>query len=132
MFNEQFCFEISRYVYMFYFWTRKCILKINYRNSSKLMKREKEMLWKIISILFSLFHIKKARDLPLYKVYGCGHSLQHFIPRTYFPWYINFNAWEWSCKPYNMVQSIPCKFWRWRQNSLLIPLFYSETDMHVS
>lgn len=42
------------------------------------------MLWKITSILFSLFHIKKTETRP-YKVYRCGHSLQHFITRTYFP-----------------------------------------------
>lgn len=44
----------------------------------------KKMLWKITSILFSLFHIKKTETRP-YKVYECGHSLQHFITRTYFP-----------------------------------------------
>lgn len=42
------------------------------------------MLWKITSILFSLFYIKKT-ETPPYKVYECGHSLQHFITRTYFP-----------------------------------------------
>lgn len=91
MFNEQFYLEMSRYFkmqytficFIFMFLTGKCILKINYRNSSKLMGGKK-MLWKITSILFSLFHIKKTETRP-YKVYGCGHSLQHFITRTYFP-----------------------------------------------
>lgn len=91
MFNEQFYLEMSRYFkmqytficFIFMFLTGKCILKINYRNSLKLMGGKK-MLWKITSILFSLFHIKKTETRP-YKVYGCGHSLQHFITRTYFP-----------------------------------------------
>lgn len=45
MFNEQFYLEMSRYFkmqytficFIFMFLTGKCILKINYRNSSKLM-----------------------------------------------------------------------------------------------
>lgn len=119
--------SIRLYV-LFLFLTGKCILKINYRNSSKLMGGKK-MLWKITSILFSLFHIKKTETRP-YKVYECGHSLQHFITRTYFPWCINFKARECSGKvSYIIWCKVSCKFWGWRQNSLLIP--YS-TGMHVS
>lgn len=60
MFNEQFYLEMSRYFkmqytficFIFMFLTGKCILKINYRNSSKLMGEKKNVMENYFNFIF--------------------------------------------------------------------------------
>lgn len=60
MFNEQFYLEMSRYFkmqytficFIFMFLTGKCILKINYRNSSKLMGGKKNVMENYFNFIF--------------------------------------------------------------------------------
>lgn len=68
MFNEQFYLEMSRYFkmqytficFIFMFLTGKCILKINYRNSLKLMGGKK-CYGKLLQFYFLYFILKRQR-----------------------------------------------------------------------